>query len=262
MNFNFELILFYAIIVSGIIVLLDNIFWAPKRAKSADKKLPIIVDYARSFFPILIIVFLLRSFLFEAYRIPSPSLEPTLLVGDFILVNKYDYGFRLPILHKKIVSMGEPQRGDIVVFRWPPDESINFIKRVVGVPGDHLSYIDKVLYVNGIKAVQSEEREPAEQIGDKDMLNAVQKQEDLLGVTHQIYQIPTRPSEDFRDIVVPPGNYFMMGDNRDDSADSRFWGYVPEKDLLGKAKWVVLSWNAQGSLLHKIRWERLGKAVH
>src|SRR5688572_6836442 len=149
MNFNFELILFYATVVTGLIYLFDIIFLAPKRmrlVKAREEKMPVIIDYARAFFPILLIVFLLRSFLFEPFRIPTGSLEPTLLTGDFILVNKYDYGVRLPVLHKKIYGDTQPKRGDIMIFRWPPNPSVDFIKRVIGLPGDRISYINKELY--------------------------------------------------------------------------------------------------------------------
>src|SRR5947209_3751429 len=143
MNFNFEKILFYVTVVCGLIILLDLIFFAGKRKKSETKELPVLVDYARAFFPILLIVFLLRSFLYEPFRIPSGSLKPTLLVGDFILVNKYNYGIRLPVIHKKIVPIGDLKHGDIIVFRYPPNPSIDYIKRVIGLPCDHISYIDK-----------------------------------------------------------------------------------------------------------------------
>src|ERR1700754_791880 len=144
MNFNFELILFYATAITGVIVLFDVLFLAPRRRSQLavkmvpEIKLLIIIDYARSFFPVLLLVFLLRSFLFEPFRIPSGSLEPTLLVGDFILVNKFDYGIRLPIVHKKLIETGQLKHGDIIVFRWPPDPSINYIKRVIGLPGDKI----------------------------------------------------------------------------------------------------------------------------
>src|SRR5690348_9324908 len=149
MNFNFELILFYATIITGLISLFDIIFLAPRRRhkKNLNKPahIPLLADYSRSFSPILLIVFLLRSFLYEPFRIPSGSLEPTLLTGDFILVNKFDYGIRLPVVHKKIFGTAEPQRGDIMIFRWPPNPSFDFIKRVIGLPGDHISYINKEL---------------------------------------------------------------------------------------------------------------------
>ena len=153
MNFNFELILFYLVLISGVIAVFDIIFLARHR-KRKKTKMHFIVDYAWSFFPVLLLVFLLRSFLYEPFRIPSESLEPSLLAGDFILVNKFDYGIRLPVLHTKIFNIGEPMRGDIMVLRWPPNPSILFIKRVIGLPGDHISYINKELYVNGHKIPQ------------------------------------------------------------------------------------------------------------
>src|SRR3990167_8105400 len=155
MDLNFELILFYAALITGLTCLYDIILLAPKRKRAGkEAKLSTIVEYSRSFFPILLIVFLLRSFLYEPFRIPSGSLEPTLLMGDFILVNKFDYGIRLPVIHKKIFNMGSPKHGDIIVFRWPPNPSVDFIKRVIGLPGDRISYINKVLYINGQKKPQ------------------------------------------------------------------------------------------------------------
>lgn len=255
MNFNFELILFYLVAISGVIALFDWIFFAKKRK---TEKLPIIVDYARSFFPILLAVFLLRSFLYEPFRIPSGSLKPSLLVGDFILVNKFDYGIRLPVIHKKIFKTGEPQRGDIFVFRWPPNPTVLFIKRIVGVPGDHISYINKVLTINGHPIPQDFDKSTTD-IDDYGMTQqVVQKTEDLLGVKHSIYQVPERIAFDFKDIVVPENMYFAMGDNRDNSADSRWFGYVPEQNIVGKA---VMTWMSWDSIDHTIRWNRLGKMV-
>lgn len=262
MNFNFELILFYATLISGVIALFDVIFLAPKRKKNKKEKLPVIIDYARSFFPVLLIVFLLRSFLFEPFRIPSGSLEPTLLVGDFILVNKFDYGIRLPVIHKKVAAIGDLKRGDIIVFRYPPNPSIDYIKRVIGLPGDHISYIDKVLYVNGKKIPQELVKKTVDYSEDGLSWDVTQKQEDLFGVKHSIYQIPDKANDDFKDIVVPPGMYFAMGDNRDDSADSRYWGFVPDKNIIGKASVIWMSWDTNGDLLHKIRWNRLGTVIH
>lgn len=264
MNFNFELILFYALIICGVISLFDMIFLAPKRRKNniPTEKMPIIIDYARSFFPVLLIVFLLRSFLYEPFRIPSGSLKPTLLVGDFILVNKFDYGVRLPVIHKKIYPVHDIKHGDIVVFRYPANPSVDFIKRIIGLPGDKISYIDKVLYVNGKQIPQEFQKNMTDQDSDESSWDVVQKQEDFFGVKHAIYQIPNRPADDLKDVVVPPGMYFAMGDNRDDSADSRFWGFVPDKNIIGKASVVWMSWDADADLLHKIRWNRLGSVIH
>ena len=261
MNFNFELILFYATLVTGIIALFDVLFLAPrrKRAASAPAKLPILIDYSRSFFPILLIVFLLRSFLFEPFRIPSGSLEPTLLMGDFILVNKFDYGIRLPVVHTKIIDRNTPKRGDIIVFRWPPNPSVDFIKRVIGVPGDHISYINKVLYINGKKIPQSMEQKSMAQDESGGEWQVLEKQEDLLGVKHQIFVDPNKSSRDYRDIVVPEGMYFVMGDNRDDSADSRYWGFVPDKNIVGKAVMIWMSWDSSKT---SVRFNRLGKLIN
>lgn len=259
MNFNFELILFYATLITGVICLLDFIFFASKRThKLPEGKLPLLVDYSRSFFPILLIVFLLRSFLFEPFRIPSGSLEPTLLMGDFILVNKFDYGIRLPVIHKKIFGDSEPKRGDIIVFRWPPDPSYDFIKRVIGLPGDHISYINKELAVNGKKIPQAFLQKSMVKDEEGETWQATENEEDLLGTKHHIYLDSVDPTRDFHDIVVPANMYFVMGDNRDKSADSRFWGFVPEENIVGKAVLIWMSWNNDET---NIRWNRLGKVI-
>lgn len=263
MNFNFELILFYATLITGIITLFDILFLAPKR-KLAEKnvleevKPPVIIDYARSFFPVLLIVFLLRSFLYEPFRIPTGSLEPTLLTGDFILVNKFDYGVRLPVVHNKLVGEGKPHRGDIIVFRWPPMPSIDFIKRVIGVPGDRISYINKELYVNDQKIPQEFLQKSLARDESGAEWQAEEKQENLLGVKHHIYVDSSKSSHDFRDIVVPADMYFVMGDNRDDSADSRYWGFVPDKNIVGKAVLVWMSWD---SINKNVRLNRIGKLI-
>jgi signal peptidase I len=252
MNVDFELILFCVVLVSGVIALLDIIFFARGRKKNPAKKMPVIIEYARSFFPVLLIVFSVRSFAYEPFRIPSGSLKPTLLVGDLILVNKFDYGIRLPVVHTKIISLGEPQRGDIVVFREPPTESRDLIKRVIGIPGDHINYRDKVLYINGEKASQQFVQYGSDSDDGTQTWQVMQKHENLLGVKHDIYLIPSAENDDF-DVVVPEGKYFMMGDNRDDSGDSRYWGFLPEKNIIGKATHVLASYD---SPLHPVRWER------
>lgn len=262
MNLNFELILFYATLVTGLVCLFDILFLAKKRrakqGKDEELKLPLIIDYSRSFFPVLLVVFILRSFLYEPFRIPSGSLEPTLTVGDFILVNKYDYGIKLPVIHKAITASSGPDRGDIVVFRWPPNRSYDFIKRVIGIPGDKISYIDKVLYINGKKIQQTfiEDVAVNDEAGDK--WQAVEKEENLLGVRHLMLIDKTKTGRDYKDIVVPPGMYFVMGDNRDDSQDSRYWGFVSSEDIVGKAVMIWLSWDSENTT---IRWNRLGQAI-
>lgn len=269
MNFNFELILFYLVVICGLISLYDIIFLAKRRAIT-QKKMNIISEYGRSFFPILLLVFLMRSFWFEPFRIPSGSLEPTLLIGDFIAVNKYHYGIRLPVTHEKIMKLNEPLRGDIIVFRWPANPSFDFIKRVIGLPGDHVSYVNRVLTINGHEIPQTFEKNLT-MADEFDVTNNLsQLNEDLLGVKHDIYIIPNRPNYDFKDIVVPDHMYFVMGDNRDESADSRYWGFVPEDNIVGKASLIWMSWDSSlGDQPEKlmrfwdyVRWNRLFKTIH
>lgn len=262
MNLNFELILFYAALITGVVCLFDMLFLKRHRKAATaggEVKLPLIIDYSRSFFPVLLIVFLLRSFLFEPFRIPTGSLEPTLLVGDFILVNKYDYGIRLPVVHQTIKATGTPQRGDIMVFRYPPNPSVDYIKRVIGLPGDKISYINKELFINDQKIPQS--LITTESVKDEvnEVMNVEKKQEDLLGIKHDIYINPLSRSLDYHDIVVPKGMYFVMGDNRDASADSRYWGFVDDKDIVGKAVMVWMSWDSDKI---GIRWRRIGQSIH
>jgi signal peptidase I len=258
MNFNFELILFYSVVVTGVISLLDVIFFAKKRKIRRIEKMPILIDYSRSFFPVLLLVFLLRSFLYEPFRIPTGSLKPTLQVGDFILVNKFDYGIRLPVTHKRIYGSGRPHRGDIMVFRYPEDPSIDFIKRVIGVPGDRIDYINKILYVNGQPTLQRFVKNTTD-ITDEEMpVDVVEKQENFLGIKHDIYQIQDYPAVDIKAIVVPPDMYFVMGDNRDMSRDSRYWGFVPDDNIIGKADAIWMSWDSHE---HTVRWKRIGNKI-
>lgn len=214
-----------------------------------------IVEYSRSFFPVFFIVLLLRSFLVEPFRIPSGSLEPTLLVGDFVAVNKFIYGLRLPVWEKQIMPISHPKTGQITVFRWPPDPSYDYIKRVIGVPGDRISYHNKTLTINGKEAT----RTFVEYTIDESSGKAVAKyKENLDGVVHDIFIRADVPSVDF-EIVVPEENYFMMGDNRDDSADSRYWGFVPDSYLRGKAFLVWMSWNSKTDTL---RWSKIGRLIY
>lgn len=250
---NFALILLSLSFISGFIYLLDVLFWAKKRGP--DQKPSRLIEYSRSFFPIFLIVLLLRSFLVEPFRIPSGSLEPTLLVGDFVAVNKFSYGLRLPVWEKKIISIANPKRGEIAVFRWPPDPSYDYIKRVIGVPGDQISYHNKVLTING----QMMKQKFLEYTTDASSGRPVAKyQENLNGIQHEIYLRSDVQPVDF-DIEVPAGQYFMMGDNRDDSADSRFWGFVDDAYLRGKAFLVWMSWNSKTD---NVRWSRLGRVIH
>ncbi|MFM2322479.1 MAG: signal peptidase [Pseudomonadota bacterium] len=257
MSFNFEFFLTTAVIVSGAIALVDVLVFAPTRRRKKIQRLPVLIEYAYSFFPILLIVLLLRSFLAEPFRIPSGSEKPALLVGDFIVANKFSYGIRLPVLHKKLIALGEPKRGDIVVFLWPKDPSTYFIKRIIGLPGDVISYQNKVLTINGQLAGQISLGERSDQDSANDRWPVLLKQENLLGIAHEIYLRPDQLATDFS-LRVPKASYFVMGDNRDNSLDSRYWGFVPEKDLIGKATWVFFSWDSEH---HRIRWNRLGMRI-
>ena len=233
MDINFELWLTIAFLVSGAFWLLNKI--VVRQEEGA-------IEFVASLAPILGIVLLLRSFVFEPFQIPSKSMVPTLLKGDFILVNKWAYGLRLPVLRNKFLEVGEPQRGDVMVF-FPPHEERYFIKRVVGLPGDEIRVINGILYVNGEKMTQQKIDQQA------DAPNALVMSENLLGVEHQIQKrnVPTRNSLNFA-AVVPEGHYFMMGDNRDNSSDSRVWGPVPESRIVGQAVVRWMFWDERLSL--------------
>lgn len=259
MNFDFIYLLAALTLTSGLIYLSDRLLWAKSR-KSLDKE-PIWVEYSRSFFPVFLIVFLVRSFIGQIYHVPTGSLEPTVMPGDFILVTQYNYGFRVPIFNKKIISWGEPKRGDIIVFDWPVNPHVSFVKRLVGLPGDTLSYIDNVLYINGEAMPQTFLNNAEDSNGEPGRTWPVRiLQENLKGLKHLIYLCNSQancPSTtpNFYNITVPSGYYFMMGDNRDNSEDSRNWGWVPEKYISGKAKMVLFSWK-NGPV-----WNRVGKAL-
>jgi len=200
-----------------------------------------IAEYCRSFFPVLLVVFVLRSFIIEPFQIPSESMVPTLEVGDYILVNKYAYGIRLPVIGTKLIEVGDPERGDVMVF-YPPNDNRYFIKRVIGLPGDVIRYKNKVLTINDEKA-------PQELLAELPPLNPQVDlmEEELSGVKHMIYNTKRVYRGDFT-YTVPADHYFMMGDNRDNSSDSRMWGPVPEKNVVGKAFAIWMHWNSFGSL--------------
>lgn len=222
--------------------------------KQADQD-PLLVDYARSLLPVFVIVLVIRSFLFQPFRVPSGSLEPTVEPGDFVLVSQYAYGLRLPVINSKIVDTGEPKRGDIVVFHYPVDTNVDFIKRVIGLPGDHIQYKNKQLTINGHTIKQTFLSNTVDE-EEGQRISAKIFRENLLGVKHRIMQYPyAGPSTHF-DFTVPKGYYFVMGDNRDGSADSRYWGFVPESDLVGKALFVWFHWGDDG-----IKWSRIGKTL-
>jgi len=249
---NFALWLVSLSLISGVIYLLDVLIWAKKR--KPNQRPTRIIEYSRSFFPVFFIVLLLRSFLVEPFRIPSGSLEPTLLVGDFLAVNKFIYGLRLPVWEKKVISISHPKTGEIVVFRWPPNPKFDYIKRVIGGPGDKITYHNKVLSVNGVEATQTF----VNYTTDESSGNTVaQYRENLNGVIHDIFRRASTPAVDF-EVTVPQNNYFVMGDNRDDSADSRFWGFVNDDYLRGRAFLIWMSWSSKTDM---IRWNRLGQFI-
>jgi signal peptidase I len=279
MNIDLELVLVIGVLLTGAIWLFDRLFVASARQhraqaanspnrptpnisdeRMASYKEPWYVEYSKSFLPVLLIVLVLRSFVAEPFRIPSGSMMPTLLVGDFILVNKFAYGLRLPVLHLKILKLGEPQRGDVAVFRFPRNPSDDYIKRIVGLPGDHIAYYDKVLYVNG---------QPMKQIplgtyigiGSGIVMSGAQLKEEVLEeITHDILLKRDRMNVGggYIDQIVPPGHYFVLGDNRDNSNDSRFWGFVPEGNFVGKAFMIWLNWDVEGGVFD---YKRIGDRI-
>jgi signal peptidase I len=284
---NFALILFVLTIVTGVIWFLDVFYLAKQRRAKADAALmafdarnqqlkadgiklddggraaleadmlrqPTWIEYSGSFFPVIALVFFLRSFLYEPFKIPSSSMVPTLVVGDLILVNKFTYGVRLPIINKKIIEVNQPQRGDVMVFKYPKDPSLDYIKRVVGVPGDKIVYKNKRLTVNG-KEVSYQPL--PDYLDEQNLTYSKQYLEKLNGVPHKILNDERAPgyvvnpdsfpqrnlctyNTDGFACAVPSGHYFMMGDNRDNSLDSRYWGFVSDENIVGKAFFVWMN---------------------
>jgi signal peptidase I len=295
MDFDLEAFLTIATVISGLIWMVDVLFFSRERNSNRNsvegndvvdgavktvskrRKDPILVEYAKSFFPVFLVVLLLRTFVVEPFHIPSSSMVPTLLVGDFILVNKFDYGLRLPITHTKIIQLGEPRRGDVIVFHYPEASAAqyceqnpacgpgglaevrrsggeDYIKRVIGLPGDHIVYRGETLYING---VQVPDRALDLYVGS-DMKGATLNREKLGNVSHELLIVPG--AEHIQgEWTVPPGEYFVMGDNRDNSFDSRYWGFVPEQDLVGHAFFIWMNWDA----IHDAKlWHRIGKVIH
>jgi len=234
----FALFMLTILALTGFIWLLDILVLRKRRTAGASE--PMIVEYSKSFFPVILIVFLIRSFIVEPFKIPSGSMMPTLLAGDFILVNKFTYGLRVPILNTTFIDVGQPKRGDVIVFHYPPDPSIDYIKRVVGVPGDKIAYRNKQLYVNGEK-LDVQFMDDYQYVGSGlNMVYAKRYKEALGGKTHDILIEEDTLVID-AEVEVPAGHYFAMGDNRDNSRDSRVWGFVPENNLVGKAFFIW--WN-------------------
>jgi signal peptidase I len=287
---NFALLLFLATVVTGVYWLVERFYFLPRRqsaaalldadavqrraeltkqgisqvdvdvseAKSRILAQPWWLDWTAGLFPVIIAVFFLRSFLFEPFKIPSGSMIPTLLVGDLILVNKFHYGIRLPVINAKITEGNKPQRGDVMVFRYPPKPSLDYIKRVVGLPGDEVAYLNKRLTING-KVIETA---ALPEFFDEDVMRYFKQYEEKLGEhKHRLLNDDDRPAfvpgaDDFvfkknchysvEGVVckVPEGHYFMMGDNRDNSLDSRYWGFVPDKNIVGKAFFVWMNFSS------------------
>ncbi|MGB3621680.1 signal peptidase I [Ketobacter sp. MCCC 1A13808] len=228
MDFDFAIVLVSLVAFTGLFYFLDLFYFS--RHRSEGEPPPQWLEFPKSFFPVLVIVLVLRSFLIEPFKIPTGSMIPTLLVGDYILVNKYAYGLRVPILGTEIIPIGKPKTGDIMVFKYPENPSINYIKRVVGVPGDEIRYENKTIYVNGVAASQILEAQLPPSQPQIKIYN-----ETLGGVEHDIMVTLDRPTEAPRTWIVPEDHYFVFGDNRDNSRDSRFWGFVPDQLVVGRA---------------------------
>lgn len=256
---SFPAIMLTLVAVTGIIWLIDSLFWSSRRSK--DQKEPAVVEYARSFFPIILIVLVLRSFVAEPFRIPSGSMLPTLRIGDFILVNKFAYGIRLPVIDIKIFNIGEPERGDVMVFRYPENPKVNYIKRVVGLPGDTIGYFNKTIYINGKEIKQTLKEKDLAMLGIVSMGDELRVE--TLGEHEHDLLVNLKHNWLEGEWAIPEGQYFVMGDNRDNSRDSRVWGTVPEQNLVGKAffVWMSWDWNANGSLWNKIVWNRIGNTI-
>lgn len=254
---GFPLLLVSAVGVSGIICVIDYLFFVKGR-KQTGREMPVIIDYSRSFFPVLLLVLIIRSFVIQPFHVPTGSLEPTVLPHDFLLVNQYAYGLRLPVIHTKILDIGSPKRGDIVVFRYPLDTKTDYVKRVIGVPGDHIVYQNKVLTINGKELSQRFLGEGLDFEPPDIYIPVDVKEETFNGVKHKIFVQREGGDPMPFDIFVPARHYFMMGDNRDNSADSRVWGFVPDENVVGKAFLIWLSWDSSH---YRLRWSRMGTRI-
>ncbi len=264
MNIDFALILVVLSAVSGTVWLLDHLLFAAKRQRAAqmdgaeEYREPAVVEYSKSFFPVLFIILMIRSFLVEPFTIPSSSMVPSLLIGDFILVNKFTYGLRLPVANVKVLEIGSPERGDVVVFRKPGEEGVNYVKRLIGLPGDSVTYQGKMIYINGQPMTQRPIGRYVGQGSNAESTGAELLSENLDGIEHQLLKMGSRLSPEGT-WVVPEGQFFVMGDNRDNSQDSRVWGMVPEGNLVGKAFFVWMHWDWK--LSGFVSWNRIGTKV-
>jgi signal peptidase I len=259
MVFDFSFVLVALAALTGTVWGVDRLFFEGKRRARGQAKDPVVVDYARSFFPVIVIVLVLRSFLYEPFRIPSDSMMPTLVHGDFIFVNKWRYGLRLPVVNTRIAEIGAPERGDVVVFRKPSDPSLVLIKRLVGMPGDTVQVVGTQVWINGkpsriepgeLYSGPKSEQYPFTRVGE----------ETLGEVSHAVLLVQTRIGLE-GEWQVPAGHYFMMGDNRNNSQDSRYpdVGFVPEANIIGKAEAIWLSFDPDRKW--RLLWHRMGTGI-
>jgi len=261
MYIDYALILTLLTLATGVLWALDRFLLRRGRGKDEPAQgaaKP--VELIGSFFPILLLVLVFRSFLFEPFKIPSSSMVPTLLIGDFIVVNKFAYGLRLPVINNRFLEVGDPERGDVVVFRYPVDGRTNYIKRVIGLPGDTITYRGKVLYINGEPMLQEND---GLWIGEGINRNRpgtrlLRRSEQLDGVEHSILVNAGTPQGRSESWIVPEGQYFVMGDNRDMSQDSRSWGFVPEDHLVGRASRIWMHWDCSRGC---VVFERIGDKI-
>ena len=258
---GFPLFMLLILVLTGVIWLIDYLFFQKKR-KASDAE-PTTVEYAKSFFPVILVVFLIRSFIAEPFKIPSGSMMPTLLAGDYILVNKFTYGLRLPVLNTVFLDINQPKHGDVAVFHFPPNPKIDYIKRVVGLPGDRIQYQDKRLLINDTLLDVTEVVANDYKMEGESFVQARHLQEQLPGARHDIlvYDIPNRYEPNSlgdkflngETVTVPENQYFVMGDNRDNSSDSRVWGFVPNENLVGKAFFIWFNFD---------EFARIGNSIH
>lgn len=264
MNYDFTAILFVLTIVCGAIWGgYALIFGRKKKAQARStpegeasgektrRKEPLVVEFARFLFPVFLVVMVVRGFIVEPFKIPSGSMLPTLHIGDYILVNKFAYGLRSPIGYYKMVNLGSPHRGDVIVFRYPEDPSIDYIKRVIGVPGDKIVYQNKQLWINGKKIILKDRHTYKADPHYDELVEVLGKVTHHILLSKDLNYLAQR-----QEYTVPKGKYFAMGDNRDNSEDSRFWGFVPDKDLKGRAFLIWWSYN------DGIKWSRIGTIIH
>lgn len=257
-SLDFALILSCLLGFTGLMAVLDEFILKPRRAKSG-KAPSWTVEYAASMFPVILFVWLLRSFVVQPYRVPTGSLEPTVMPGDFVLVNQFIYGIRIPVLDEKVISVSNPKRGDIVLFRWPPNPKIFLIKRLIGLPGDHIQYTKtKQLYINGKLISHSNPTLMKSTPSAGTQAIRLIYTENLMGIHHKIILYKHGGDNSQIDVHVPPHHYFVLGDNRDESNDSRFWGMVPEENFIGKGMFVFMNFDTEH---YNINWHRIGTSL-